>query len=57
MSKPDGEFATLLKRMAAGEHLTATDHPAALPIGSARWPVAHTAPEGVSTAKTLTADG
>ena len=25
MSKPDGEFATLLKRMAAGEHLTATE--------------------------------
>jgi putative transposase len=39
------------------EHLTATGRRAALPIGSARWPVAHSAPEGVSTAGTLTAAG
>jgi putative transposase len=39
------------------EDLTATSHRAALPIGSARWPVARPAPGGVSTAKTLTADG
>lgn len=31
-------------------HLTATGHPAALPDGSARWPVAQPAPQGVSTA-------
>jgi putative transposase len=30
------------------EHLNATGHRAALPIGSARRPVAHTAPQGVS---------
>jgi putative transposase len=42
---------------AYAEHLTATDHRAALPIGSARWPVAHIAPQRVSTAETLTAAG
>ena len=39
------------------EHLTATSHRATLPIGSARWPVAHTVPKGVSTAGAQTAAG
>jgi hypothetical protein len=39
------------------DHLTATDHRAALHEGSARWPVAHTAPKGVSTAEALIAAG
>jgi putative transposase len=38
-------------------HLTATGHRAALNDGSARCPVAHTAPKGVSTAETLIAAG
>jgi putative transposase len=42
---------------AFAEHLTATGHHAALPNGSARWPVAHTAPKGVSTAEALIATG
>jgi len=36
---------------------TATGHPAPLHEGSARWPVAHTAPMGVSTAEALIVDG
>jgi putative transposase len=39
------------------EHLTATGHHAAPSKGSACWPVAHTVPEGVSTAVALTAAG
>jgi len=39
------------------EHLTATGHHAAPPKSSACWPVAHTAPEGVSIAVTLIAGG
>ena len=39
------------------EHLTATGHHAAPPTSSACWPVAHTAPEGVSTAVALIAAG
>src|SRR5437016_9140011 len=35
------------------EHLTATGHHAAPPTSSACWPVAHTAPEGVSIARRL----
>src|SRR6266487_928106 len=42
---------------AYADHLTATDHRAALHEGSARWPVAHTAPKGVSTAEALIAAG
>ena len=42
---------------AYAEHLTATDHRAALHESSARWPVAHTAPKGVSTAEALIAAG
>jgi hypothetical protein len=42
---------------AYADHLTATDHRAALHEGSARWPVARTAPEGVSTAEALIAAG
>jgi putative transposase len=42
---------------AYADHLTATDHHAALREGSARWPVAHTAPKGVSTAEALIAAG
>jgi len=42
---------------AYAEHLTATDHRAALHESSARWPVAHTAPTGVSTAEALVAAG
>lgn len=38
-------------------HLTATGHRAALVNGSARWPVAHPAPQGVSTAEALIANG
>lgn len=38
-------------------HLTATGHRAALLDGSARWPVAQPAPEGVSTAEALIAIG
>jgi putative transposase len=38
-------------------HLTATGHRAALHEGSARCPVAHTAPKGVSTAEALIATG
>ena len=38
-------------------HLTATGHRAALADGSARCPVAHTAPKGVPTAKALIAAG
>ena len=38
-------------------HLTATGHRAALNDGSARCPVAHTAPKGVSTAEALIAAG
>ena len=37
---------------AYAEHLIATGHRAALHEGSARWPVVHTAPKGVSTAET-----
>jgi putative transposase len=36
---------------------TATGHHAALSEGSARWPVAHTAPQGVSNAEALVAAG
>lgn len=39
------------------EHLTATGQHATRPNGSACWPVAHTAPRGVSMAETLTAAG
>jgi transposase InsO family protein len=42
---------------AYADHLTATDHRAALHEGSARWPVAYTAPKGVSTAEALIAAG
>ena len=42
---------------AYADHLTATSHRAALPDGSARCPVAHTAPKGVSTAEALIAAG
>jgi putative transposase len=42
---------------AYANHLTATGHRAALHEGSARCPVAHTAPKGVSTAEALTAAG
>ena len=42
---------------AYANHLTATGHRAALPDGSARCPVAHTAPKGVSTAEALIATG
>ena len=38
-------------------HLTATGHRAALADGSARCPVAHTAPKGVTTAEALIAAG
>ena len=42
---------------AYAEHLTATGQHPALSQGSARWPVAHTAPKGVSTAEALIATG
>src|SRR5262245_34042091 len=42
---------------AYADHLTATGHRAALHEGSARWPVAHTAPKGVSTTEALIAAG
>jgi putative transposase len=42
---------------AYADHLTATGHRAALHDGSARCPVAHTAPMGVSTARTPIATG
>ena len=42
---------------AYADHLTATGYRAALHDGSARRPVAHTAPKGVSTAKALIAAG
>src|ERR1700719_5187811 len=42
---------------AYANHLTATGHRAALHDGYARWPVAHTAPKGVSTAEALIATG
>ena len=42
---------------AYADHLIATGHRAALHEGSARWPVAHTAPKGVSTAEALIAAG
>jgi transposase InsO family protein len=42
---------------AYADHLTATGHRAALLGGSARQPVAHTAPKGVSNAKALIATG
>ena len=42
---------------AYADHLTATGHRAPLHDGSARWPVAHTAPNGVSTAEALLAAG
>ena len=42
---------------AYADHLTATRHRAALHHGSARCPVAHTAPMGVSTAEALIATG
>ena len=42
---------------AYADHLTATGHRAALYDGSARCPVAHTAPKGVSTAEALIAAG
>ena len=42
---------------AYADHLTATGHHAALHDGSARCPVAHTAPMGVSTAEALIATG
>ncbi len=43
--------------VAYADHLTATGHRAALRDGSARCPVAHTAPKGVSTAEALIAAG
>jgi putative transposase len=43
--------------VAYAAHLTATGHRAALHEGSARWPAAHTAPKGVSTAEALIAAG
>jgi len=43
--------------VAYADHLTATGHRAALHEGSVRWPVAHTAPKGVSTAEALIAAG
>ena len=42
---------------AYADRLTATGHPAPLHEGSARWPVAHTAPMGVSTAEALIVAG
>ena len=42
---------------AYADHLTATGHHAALLEGSACWPVAHTAPKGVSPAEALIAAG
>jgi transposase InsO family protein len=42
---------------AYADQITATGHRAALHEGSARRPVAHTAPKGVSTAEALTAAG
>ena len=42
---------------AYANHLTATGHRAALHEGSARCPVAHTAPKGVSTAEALIVTG
>ena len=42
---------------AYADHLIATGHRAALHEGSARCPVAHTAPKGVSTAEALIATG
>ena len=42
---------------AYADHLTATGHRAALADGSARCPVAHTAPKSVSTAEALIAAG
>lgn len=42
---------------AYADHLTATGHRAAVSEGSARRPVAHTAPKGVSTAEALIAAG
>lgn len=41
---------------AYADHLPATGHRAALYEGSAHWPIAHTAPKGVS-AKALNATG
>jgi len=43
--------------VAYADHLTATGHRAALLDGSARCPVAHTAPKGVSIAEALIAAG
>ena len=43
--------------VAYADQLTATGHHAALHEGSARWPIAHTAPSGVSTAEALIATG
>jgi putative transposase len=42
---------------AYANHLIATVHRAPLNDGSARWPVAHTTPKGVSTAEALIAAG
>src|SRR6266516_1555778 len=42
---------------AYADHLTAPGHRAALNEGAARWPVAHTAPKGVSTDEALIAAG
>jgi len=42
---------------AYADQITATAHRAALPDGSARWPVARTALQGVSTAEALIAAG
>ena len=42
---------------AYADHLTATGHRAALYEGSARWPIAHIAPKGVSAAEALNATG
>ena len=42
---------------AYADHLIAIAHHAALLKGSACWPIAHTAPKGVSTAETLIAAG
>jgi putative transposase len=42
---------------AYADHLTATGHRAPLHKGSVRWPVAHTATMGVSTAEALIAAG
>jgi hypothetical protein len=52
---PDTELRARLRELA--NHLTAIGHRAALHDGSARRPVAHIAPKGVSTAEALIATG